>query len=81
MQTTVKQLEETTADFERKLEKITSEDEVKGVYILSLEEKIKSIKEQFNNDINDMIRELRKKDLQLKSYEERVLPLLRSEFF
>ena len=81
LQTTVKQHEETTADFERKLEKLTSEDEIKGVYILSLEEKIKSNKEQFMYDINDMMKELRKKDLQLKSYEERVLPVLRSEFF
>ena len=81
LQTTVKQHEETTADLERKLEKITSEDEVRGFYILSLEEKIKSNKEQFMYDINDMMKELRKKDLQLKSYEERVLPVLRSEFF
>ena len=81
LQSTVTSLKKQQADLERKLEKITEADEVKGVFIQSLEERIKSNIEQFKQDINDLHRELRKKDLQLKSYEERVLPLLRSEFF
>ena len=75
-----KQQEETTADLQKRLETLARDDEVKGVFITSLEEKNKSNIEQFNKDIDDMKKELRKKDLQLKSYEERILPLLRSEF-
>ena len=75
-----KQQEETTADFQKKLEDLASADELKGVFIVNLEEENKSNIEKFNKDIEDMKKELRKKDLQLKSYEERVLPLLRSEF-
>ena len=80
LQSTVTSLKEQRADLERKLEKITLADEVKGVFIKSLEERMKSNIEQFKHDINDLNRELRKKDLHLKSYEERLLPLLRSEF-
>ena len=80
LHSTVTSLKKQQVDLEKKLEKISEADEVKGVFIQSLEERIKSNIEQFKQDINDLNRELRKKDLQLKSYEERVLPLLKSEF-
>ena len=75
-----KQQEETAAEFQKRLEELLSADQVKGVFIESQQETMKSNIEQFKKDIDDMKKELRKKDLQLKSYEEKVLPLLRSQF-